>query len=166
MKRLIFVVLFIHYFPISLFAASSQLSQVLYNSVHFAENGNDIVVEIDKIQRALADGADPNWINTKDQRHQSVLENYITLISLSRDPVINEKGMTAIILLFKHGAKLQYSDRAILFFPISRGKYEIVKILLENGASATFWPKDDIGSDLSPIEQAAASGDKRIIDCL
>jgi hypothetical protein len=35
-----------------------------------------------------------------------------------------------------------FNTGAILFFPIGWGKYEIVKILLENGASATFWPKD------------------------
>jgi hypothetical protein len=85
-------VLFIHYFAINLFAASSQLSQVLYNSVHFAENGNDLVVEIDKIHRALADGANPNWIDTKDKRHDSILGKYVRLISLSRDQSLQKKA--------------------------------------------------------------------------
>ena len=166
MKRLILSMLFIYYFPINLFAASYQLSQVLYDSVHYAENGNDVVVDIEQIQRALADGADPNWIDSKYKRHQSVLGNYVERVSLSDDRIVQEKGITAINLLFKHGAKLQYSDGSILYFPISRGQHEIVKILLEKGVSATFWPKAEIGSDITPIEHATACGDARIIDLL
>ena len=165
MKRLIWVLLLAGYFPFTLLAATYQ-SQALFELVHFAETGNNLVVELEKIQRALTDGADPNWIDSTNRQHVSVLNNYVTRIGFSNDRAIQDQGVTAINLLFKHGAKLQYCDGSILYFPISAGQYELVKILLEKGASATFWPKAEIGSDITPIEHATAQGDVRIIDLL
>lgn len=166
MKKVLLLVLFVCYFPLNLFAASDDLSQSLYDSVHFAENGNEIVVEIDKIQRTLADGANTNWINSKVKRHESVLAHFVMLVSLSNNPVTTDKGINAIKLLFEHNAKLQYCDGSILFWPISGGKYEIVKILLEKGASPKFWPKDEIGSDITPIEEATQDGYDSIAELL
>jgi len=125
-----------------------------------------VVVEIDKIQRFLADGANPNWINSKEKKHESVLTRFVTLVSLSEDQVTTDKGINAVKLLFEHNAKLQYCDGIILFWPIAQGKYEIVKILLEKGASATFWPKYEIGSDITPIEVATQGGYDSIAELL
>jgi hypothetical protein len=79
MKKVILLVLFVCYFPLNLLAASDDLSQSLYDSVHFAKDGNNIVIEIDKIQRTLAEGANPNWVNTKEKRYNSVLGNFVML---------------------------------------------------------------------------------------
>lgn len=165
MKKFVLLILLgVYCFPLNLHAGSDQMSQSLYESIHFAENGNDIVLEIDKAERALADGADPNWVNP--QKAQSVLHNFVGLISLSNDPIVTEKGVRAIKMLFENNAKLQYCDGPILYFPIAFGKYEIVRILLENGASATFWPKDEIGSDITPIEVATKHGYDQIAELL
>jgi ankyrin repeat protein len=63
---------------------------------------------------------------------------------------------------------LQYCDGSILLFPISFGQYDVVKILLEKGASATSWAKAEIGYNynFTPIEQATASGHDKIIELL
>ena len=166
MKRFIFLFLLTYFFPSILFAASDQLSASLYDSIHFAKNGNDVVIEQDTIQRALTEGANPNWINPKYKRSNSVLSHFVSLISSSEDPKVMEKGINAIKLLFEHNARLQYCDGSILFSPIAQGKYEIVKILLEKGASATFWPKDEIGSDIMPIEEAIKNGHDSIVELL
>jgi len=128
MKRFIFLFLLTYFFPSILFAASDQLSASLYDSIHFAKNGNDVVIEQDTIQRALTEGANPNWINPKYKRSNSVLSHFVSLISSSEDPKVMEKGINAIKLLFEHNARLQYCDGSILFSPIAQGKYEIVKI--------------------------------------
>jgi ankyrin repeat protein len=142
-------------------------SQVLYDSIHFGDEG--LVVDLEKIENALANSANPNWINSKNERkRKSILGNFVELVSLSDDPKDTEKGIKAINMLFKYKAKLQYCDGSILYYPISQGQYEIVKILLENGASATFWPKDAIGRyyKFNPIDKATSQGHEKIIDLL
>ncbi|UCE49446.1 MAG: ankyrin repeat domain-containing protein [Phycisphaerales bacterium] len=76
--------------------------------------------------------------------------------------------MEAIKLLFRHKAKLQHCDGPILFWPITNGTYKIVKILLENGASATAWSKNELGTNynMTPIQEAARKGHERIADLL
>lgn len=112
-------------------------TKALFDSVHFAENGDDIVVELDKIKNLLGNGANPNWINTEYKKPESVLHRHVDLVCLSEDPNTVQKGVQAIKLLFDHGAKTQYCDRAILFSPIADNQSEIVKLLLKNGANAT-----------------------------
>lgn len=144
-------------------------SQVLYDSIRFAEDGNNVIVDLEKIELSLANGANPNWINPQNKRETSILENFVITLSSSKDTNHIEKVVKAIKILFEHKAKLQYCDGSILFWPISWGKYEIVKILLENGASATFWPKDEIGGrdyKFNPIDEATAKGHEKIIDLL
>ncbi|UCE49447.1 MAG: hypothetical protein JSW47_04750 [Phycisphaerales bacterium] len=41
-------------------AAPINWTEVLFDSVHFAENGSDIIVELDKIRLSLANGGDPS----------------------------------------------------------------------------------------------------------
>lgn len=143
-------------------------TKALFDSVHYAENGNDLIVELDKVKLSLANGANPNWINTQYKRVESTLHHFVSYVSYSNDPNVTKKGVEAIKLLFKHKVKLQYCDETILFWPIAQGKYEIVKILLENGASATSWPKNEIGTNynMSPIEEATENGHEKIVDLL
>ncbi len=102
----------------------------------------------------------------QNKKETSILGNFVELLSFSNDPKNIEKGIEAIKMLFEHKAKLQYCDGIILFWPIAEGKDKIVKILLENGASATFWPAYEIGSDITPIEQATDKGHEKIIELL
>lgn len=160
MKKIALLVLVCCCYPLNLKAASDQLNQSLYNAVRFAENGNDVIIDLPMIERALSEGADPNWINSQDQ-NQTVLSNYVSLISCCGKPFDVEKGERAVQLLFKHNAKLQAKDSDILGDPILFGKYSIVKILLENGASISnpVWGK-------SAMELATAKGYQDIIDLL
>jgi len=131
------IIMFFFFLPLLCFGEPNNISEELYNSIHFAENGNDIVVELDKIKNLLGNGADPNWINTEYKKFESVLHQYVDLVCISQDPNTVQKGVQAIKLLFEHGAKLQYCDRAILFSPIADNQSQIVKLLLKNGANAT-----------------------------
>lgn len=160
MKKIALLVLVCCCYPLNLKAASDQLNQSLYNAVRFAENGNDVIIDLPMIERALSEGADPNWINSQDQNH-TVLRNYVGLISCCGEPFDVEKGERAVQLLFKHNAKLQTQDSSILDAPILFGKYSIVKILLENGASVEnpVWGR-------SAMELAASQGYQAIIDLL
>lgn len=169
MKKIILSFIFFFILAFNLYAEPDKWTQLLYDSIHFADNGNDIIVDIEKIENALANGANPNWINSQNKREESILTHFVELISLSKNPKITEDGVKAIEMLFKYKAKLQYCDGSILFWPISYRKYEIVKILLEKGASATFWPKDEIGGidyNFTPIDVATAHGHEKIIDLL
>jgi len=160
MKKIALLVLVCCCYPLNLKAASDQLNQSLYNAVRFAENGNDVIIDLPMIERSLSEGADPNWINSQDQ-NQTVLRNYVGLISCCGEPFDVEKGERAVQLLFKHNAKLQAKDSDILGDPILFGKYSIVKILLENGASVAnpVWGR-------SAMELATAKGYQDIIDLL
>jgi ankyrin repeat protein len=169
MKKIILSFIFLFILAFNLYAEPDKWTQLLYDSIHYV--GNDIIIDIEKIENALVNGANPNWIRLQPDayiKEESILSHFVELISQSRDPKITEDGVKAIEMLFKYKAKLQYCDGTILFWPISYGKYEIVKILLEKGASATFWPKDEIGYDwnFTPIEQAAANGHEEIIELL
>lgn len=147
-------------------ASEDNWDQKLYDSVRYAEDGNTQIVDLEQIKLSLANGANRNWIKSRERKDESILSHYVTIISWSDNPDTIKKGLKAIKMLFEHGAKLQYCDGAILYFPIADGKYDIVKLLLENGASATFWPKHEIGGSITPIEVATKNGHEPIIDLL
>ena len=102
-----------------------KLSKVLYDSIRYAENGKNrhdmIVLDIDNIKPALANGANPNWITSQNGKEESILSSYVELISFSDNANIIEKGVEAIKMLFERKAKLQYCDDGILFWPIASG---------------------------------------------
>lgn len=147
-------------------ASTNNWNQKLYDSIRFAADGNTIVVDLEQIKLSLANGANPNWIIAQKRQNESILSHYVTIVSLSNNPETLKKGLKAINTLFEHGAKLQYCDGAILYFPIAQGRYDIVKLLLEKGSSATFWPEHEIGASITPIEVATKYGHQKIIDLL
>ncbi len=168
MLRLILSVIVVFGFSGNSYAAQNNknLDQLLYDSIHFSENGNDVVVELDKIKEYLQSGANPNWVNSKQKRSQTVLSRFVEQTSISRDQQIRGKGYSAIKLLFDNGAKIQQLiDNQILFWPVANGFYDLTKLLLEKGVSAKSWPKS-IGTGLTPIEYAAKNGHKNIVDLL
>ena len=59
---------------------SEIASRSLFDSVRFAENGKDLVVDLEQLRRALADGADPNWVDSQHERRESVLGNFAGLL--------------------------------------------------------------------------------------
>jgi ankyrin repeat protein len=168
MKKYIFLSFALFFILVfNLYAESDdKWNQLLYDSVRFAEDGNTKIVDLEQIKLSLAKGANPNWINI--QKGNSILSEYVTIISFSENPETDKKGLKAIEMLFEHGAKLQSYDRIILFYPIAFGKYDIVKLLLKKGASAIFWPKHEIGDgyNFDPIDQAAAKGHEKIMELL
>lgn len=149
-------------------AYSEEWNKVLYNSVRYAENGNDVIVDIESINNSLRNGANPNYINTDNKTFETVLSHYVSLIGLSGrdDDLIVSKGCKALNILFNAGAKLGKYDFSILYFPVASGETCIVEILLNNGASAAVWDKYKIGTKLSPIEVAEAHGNKEIVNLL
>lgn len=149
--------------------SNSKASKELYDAIYYATNGNDVVVDLGKIKRLLENGANPNWINPEPQKDVSILGNWTWSVSYEKNNNTYQKGIEAFGLLFKHGAKLQACDDGILFIPISNGRYELVKLFLEHGASAIFWPKGQLGGrgfNATPIISATANGHEKVIELL
>lgn len=159
-KGLILLPLFFLFGFVNTYAAEpSEWTKALYESVRFAQNGNDIIVDINQVKVSLENGANPNWIT--GQRKTSIISRWIGLIGLSNKPKIINDGLEIIKLLFEKNAKLQFCDRDILGLPIRRGQAQIVKILLENGASAK-----RIYTDKTPIEIGYKAGNPKVIELL
>ncbi len=169
MLRLILSVFIVFSFSGNCYAEQNNKNwdQLLYNSIHFAENGNEVVVELDQIKECLQSGANPNWINSKPKYgHQTVLSQFVGIICISKDQRIRSRGYSAIKLLFDNGAKIQkLVDDQILFMPVASNFYDLTKLLLEKGVSAKSWPKK-IGTEFTPIEYAAKEGNKNIVNLL
>jgi ankyrin repeat protein len=138
----------------------------MLDCVRFAANGNDVVVDNECLKNELRLGANPNAVTAKGPRLESVLAHYVEMISLSRDPQVRSAGLEAVRSLIGAGAKLQAADAGILFWPVSSGNVALVQVLLDLGASATSWPARQLGTDLSPVEAAAAEGHDDIVDLL
>lgn len=143
-----------------------NLDRLLFNSIHFAENGNDIIIELHDIKKYLKMGANPNWINPAPQLfdNNTVLSHYVIMTWCVKAPELMTKACIAIRLLFEHGLRLQSPyDDGILFFAMYRN-YELVKLLLENGVKADSW--QITGTNLSPIEHATKKGYDDIVKLL
>jgi len=144
--------------------ASEQTKAIDF--IRFAENGNGIVIDLPGLVGALRRGADPNWIDRTHKRIESTLGYYVMRIGFSRDPAIDTVGLQAVKALVAAGAKLQPEDRSILYWPIARGKTEIVALLLDLGADPTAWPNKEIGTSYSPVEEAVREGHQEIVELL
>lgn len=136
MKKTLALLLFFFFGCVNAYAIEpSEWTKALYESVRFAENGNDEIVDINQAKVALENGANPNWID--EQRKQSIVKWWIPIICYSDDPKITNDGLEILKLLFEKNAKLQRYDKSILFFPIARGQTAFVELLIKNGASPT-----------------------------
>ncbi|WP_446788123.1 ankyrin repeat domain-containing protein [Macellibacteroides fermentans] len=166
MKHLFFISFYIILLCVTnIYASSDEWNKILYNSIRYAENGDDLIVDIESINGALKNGANPNWHNSDPKIQDSVLSHYITLLSFC-DDCSDSLRCNALDALFKAGANLTKDDLNDLYFPIVRGRACMVDILLKNGASATSWDNNKIGSQLSPIKVAEAGGHKEIVALL
>lgn len=134
--------------------------------IRFADNGNDMVVDLPGLGSALRSGADPNWINPKDARHNSTLGHFVLMCGLYNNAERDTLCFQAIKTLIATGAKLQHADRDILFWPIARGKADILALLLDIGADAASWLNDKIHTHYSPGEYAAKNGHQAVVDLL
>ena len=121
--------------------------------------------DIKGVKRALAQGANPNWVSSEGRI--MTLIGTVILWSTSKSALVteypnNEKQTLEILkLLFDNGASLQYRDKEILYFPIVRNQVKIVEFLLQKGAN----PNGLLGGK-APIEVAEQAGHKQIIRVL
>ena len=155
---------------LSICATSSPLllakEVAIFDCIRFAETGNDVIVDHNCIVDGLHHGANPNSTTRKGKNTISVLSNYVLILGFSRDPKVLLAGTEAVKTLIDAGAKLQRTDSTILFWPIAQGNVPLTSLLLELGASASDWPNDEIGTALTPVEEAAADGHDQIVDLL
>lgn len=135
--------------------------------IRFGDDRNSLVVDLPGLVDALRSGADPNWVDRQGKRTESALSKFVFMCTLlAKDPQTDLICIQAVKSLIAAGAKLQPSDAAILYFPVSGGKAEIVSVLLGLGVDATRWPNDIIGTRLSPVEEAVKAGHQPVVELL
>ncbi len=145
-------------------AWSAETTQAV-DFIRFADNGNGVVVDLPGLVDALRNGADPNWVNRENKRVMSTLDHFVFMCSLSTRPRATDADCTqAIKTLIAAGAKLQPVDHEILYFPVAKGKKEIVALLLTLGVDATSWPNKQIDTPLNPVELAVQNGHQAVAD--
>jgi len=133
----------------------------------------DKYIDFNAIKTALENGADPNyikWSQSSDKKSFTVLGWFVVVRGSVRgmfkdDASIEKMSLDAIALLFKYGAKLQRLDSTILYQPITRGDYDLIKLLLENGVSSTTWDFKDAGN-VTPAELALSDKQDKILELL
>lgn len=152
-------------FSTNLYAYTDEWSKVLFTSVRQGSDWKTVVIDLENINKALSNGADPNYVDKTNRRYMSILGHYVYVISWAPVQDINA-GCDALDRLFKGGAKLGMYDGGILFYPIAQGQYCIVDILLRNGASARAWNKLELGTALTPVEAAVSYGKEEIVELL
>jgi len=91
-------------------------------------------LNVDGVREALSRGADPNARDPKPAHFKAI---QLLMIRLVRDKNEDKKERVFHIakLLLDHGAKIGGSENDILFSPIAEGHLQLVKLLLDNGAS-------------------------------
>ena len=137
-------------FSVDAHAYSDESSKILFNSVRHGKEWSEIIVNIESIDSALKNGADPNYIDKSQKAYESVLSKYVSVICLVSDlEYLNtNSGCEALNMLFRAGAKLGSYDGSILYFPVANGtrlspievaeaneKNDIVPLLISYGAS-------------------------------
>lgn len=156
-------------------AIAEDWNQRLYDSIFSDKNNHyNVVVDIDGIRRALSNGADPNALITRGKYSESILSRHVRVCTSQIGPAniraeVVKKCVEAFGILFQNKARLQAGyDDTILFWPVTGGHYDLVKLLLDKGADPKLWPYTEIGPryKLSPIEEAARHGHNRIVDLL
>ena len=89
-------------------------------------------VDVDAVKAALQHGANPNAA-TKTARPMTAIET--VNFGAAHDAVKLVRAIEVAKILFAAGAKIGWTDREILFLPIASGNVEMVRLLLDNGAS-------------------------------
>ena len=142
--------------------SNNQWNQKLFDALHFDSHVEKYIVNVEQINIAFKNGANPNWIiPTGAFRGYSILHYYVDMMV----GVKQTRQMQVLKEFFDHGAKVQPIDGEILWDPIDNGFFNIVKLLLNHGASAKFWSKG-LPTKLTPIEYATKKGYQDIVALL
>ena len=94
-------------------------------------------LNIEGVREALSNGANPN---ARDARHAgrfTPLKSLMISLVAKRNDENRQVVLDIAKLLLESGAKIGPYENDILFFPISEGYVQLVKLLLDNGASPT-----------------------------
>lgn len=125
------------------------------------------------IENALMSNADLLYIDTAKGKPESIVYKlvekiYIDSWEIKKNPDKYQKAVSLLKLYFKNGGKLQWVDSEILYPALHSRMPEVVEILLQNGASPTFWITSAIGKDFrnSPLQEAYAIRDDRLAKLL
>jgi len=109
------------------------------------------------IKQALAEGANPNWVSDTLRKYSMIDRLLMTIYESDKAP----RCLQCLNLLFDAGAKLQWCDNEILFFPIASGFPEVVELLIKKGANPT-----SIIEGMTPIEWAESEGHQDVVEVL
>lgn len=93
--------------------------------------------DIEEVRAALKSGADANAPSNTARPMTPLQCVTLPLSGSRRDDELNRRAVEIAKVLFAAGAKLGLADRGILFFPISSGNLELVRLLIDKGASPT-----------------------------
>jgi ankyrin repeat protein len=91
--------------------------------------------DIETVKRTLKLGGNPNALSSTGLSMSPL--HCAMLQTLRRKVESNLTALEVAKVLFASGAKLSPTDREILFGPIAAGDVDIVRLLIENGASPT-----------------------------
>jgi ankyrin repeat protein len=129
-------------------------------------------LNLDGVKNALKSGANPNG-SASDKRTPLNLTADANLLgkpnpseALKRQGYMDRatahsKSLEITRLLFLAGAKLGLHDRTVLYFPICKGNVELVRLLVDKGASAT----GDL-EGYTPTQLAKKCGQKTVYELL
>ncbi len=94
-------------------------------------------LDIEGVKAALKLSADPNAPSNTARPMTPLFCVTLSLSGSRFDDDLNHRAVEITKILFAAGAKLGLADRDILFTPISSGNLELVRLLIEKGASPT-----------------------------
>ncbi len=151
--------------------SSQKLELLIKDSIHYAEDGTRVIINLNSLKEYLNNGGDPDWVENKYKR--TILGKFFSFTSHDYIKSVSEEtyrdSIKSIKLLIKFGAKIDHKyNTEILFNPIVYNRYEMVQILLENGVNLD-WNKQKIGGfyyERSPVGEAYANGHDDIVDLL
>lgn len=118
-------------------------------------------LDVEGVRSALESGADPNAVYSKPRGMSAIVLVVSRVawlpqhVSFSHEEV-EKRIVEILILLFNAGAKIQWRDKEILYFPAAHGFPTLAKFLLTKGANPN--QEDCGGSGLTPVEIAETGG--------
>lgn len=140
--------------------AKDIANEKLFNAIRFGKNHD--IIDIEAAKQALKDGANPNYTKYVGERlkHFNVLSNWSFCLARPITPIepcYNKDVLAMFELLFENGFKLNELNQADIYCFVARGWDEVLELYLKQGASATRWDFDGIGTYLTPIQVAIMS---------